>query len=785
MGDRVYLHVGVPKTGTTFIQDVLWRGRTKLARDGVCYPLRRRSEHFAATMDLRGASWGGRRNPDWDGTWDRLARTVGESGAPTAVLSGELLAAADRTAVERAVRSFPDREVHVVVTVRDLARQLVSGWQEQVKHRVSVPLEDFVAGCLELPAASERARRLGSRFWPLHDLVDVVDRWGSGVPSSSLHLVTVPPPGGPRELLWQRFAEVTGVDPELGRVDTARPNTSLAAPEAELLRRYNADHATDVSQAHYDQVVRALLAEHVLVAGGSGAGLVLPPGYADAVHDRSLTVVRTLAGRGHDVVGDLDELVPDVAALRAGRTPVVGAEELADAAVRAVAGFVSELGPLARRLKARRQSAARPTHPPLPRSATSADLQKSRIVTEGGVGEPGPVYLHVGAPKTGTTFLQDVMWHHRDALAESGVLFARRRYSDHFLASVDLRDVADEPAQAAGSWDGVVADTRSWPGPSIISHELFASARPEHVARALRTLGPERVHVVYTARDLWRLLAAEWQEATKHGRSLSFAEYLDDVLDEGPEGTIGRWFWSVHDPTDVLSRWGADLPAERVHVVTVPTTGSDPTLLWRRFADLVGIDPSVVDTSVARPNTSLGAQEVNFLRRVNAALGGRRGGRLSEGEYGRFVKNVLAQEVLTGRPGKATYLPPTERFDQVRGTAERFVAGLRTAGYHVVGDLDELLPRDPGAGAVGPDDATAAELVEVGLDALAGLVRKAATMREEHGIGVEARPPAPADSPPTSTVGRAARLLRRAGAAITRRDRSVSDDGGIQEGGRS
>ncbi len=772
MGDRVYLHVGVPKTGTTFVQDVLWRGRTKLARDGVCYPLRRRAEHFAATMDLRGASWGGRRNPDWDGTWDRLAGTVTESGAPTAVLSGELLAAADRTAVERAVRSFPDREVHVVVTVRDLARQLVSGWQEQVKHRVSVPLTDFVAGCLELPGASERALRLGSRFWPLHDLVDVVDRWGSGVPSASLHLVTVPPPGGPRELLWQRFADVTGVDPELGRVDTARPNTSLAASEAELLRRYNADHADDVSQTHYDQVVRALLAENVLVAGDrSGAGLVLPPAYADAVHDRSLTVVRTLAGRGHDVVGDLDDLVPDVAALRAGRTPVVGDDELADAAVRAVAGFVSELGPLSRRLKARQQSAPPSTHPPLPRSATSADLQTSRNATGGGVGEPGPVYLHVGAPKTGTTFLQDVMWHHRDALAESGVLFARRRYGDHFLASVDLRDVAEEAAQSAGSWDRVVADTSSWPGPSVISHELFASARPQHIARALESLGPDRVHVVYTARDLWRLLAAEWQEATKHGRSLSFAEYLDDVLDEGPEGTVGRWFWSVHDPTDVLQRWGADLPAERVHVVTVPAAGSDPTLLWRRFAGLVGIDPSVVDTSVARPNTSLGASEVTFLRRVNAELGGRRGGRLGEGEYGRFVKNVLAQEVLTERPDKATYLPPAERFDQVRAAAERFVAGIEAAGYHVVGDLDELLPPHPGAGVARPDDVTAAELVEVGLDALAGLVRKAASMREAHGIGVEARAPAPAEDTPSSPVGRAARLLRRAGAAITRRER--------------
>jgi len=32
------------------------------------------------------------------------------------------------------------------------------------------------------------------------------------------------------------------------------------------------------------------------------------------------------------------------------------------------------------------------------------------------------VFLHVGAPKSGTTFLQTVMWENREGLAERGVL---------------------------------------------------------------------------------------------------------------------------------------------------------------------------------------------------------------------------------------------------------------------------------------------------------------------------------------------------------------------------
>ena len=33
-------------------------------------------------------------------------------------------------------------------------------------------------------------------------------------------------------------------------------------------------------------------------------------------------------------------------------------------------------------------------------------------------GHPSRVFVHVGAPKTGTTFLQEVLWKNRKALGE-------------------------------------------------------------------------------------------------------------------------------------------------------------------------------------------------------------------------------------------------------------------------------------------------------------------------------------------------------------------------------
>jgi len=51
---RVFLHVGEPKTGTTFLQQVMWRNRSELAAQGVVLPGHHPQDHYRASQDLRG-----------------------------------------------------------------------------------------------------------------------------------------------------------------------------------------------------------------------------------------------------------------------------------------------------------------------------------------------------------------------------------------------------------------------------------------------------------------------------------------------------------------------------------------------------------------------------------------------------------------------------------------------------------------------------------------------------------------------------------------------------------
>ena len=136
------------------------------------------------------------------------------------------------------------------------------------------------------------------------------------------------------------------------------------------------------------------------------------------------------------------------------------------------------------------------------------------------------VLLHVGAPKTGTSFVQDILFTNREALRERGILYAADRHDAHFLAALDLMELpwGGLEREAAGAWDRLADEVREWPGTAIISHEILGRASRVQVARALESLGhPDtEIHVVFSARDLVRQIPAEWQENVKHRRTKTY-----------------------------------------------------------------------------------------------------------------------------------------------------------------------------------------------------------------------------------------------------------------------
>ena len=176
-------------------------------------------------------------------------------------MSHEILANASRQQVRRALDSFGDAEVHVVLSVRDLVRQIPAEWQENVKHRRTVGYGEFLDRITD-PA---RPGELASWFWGVQEVPDILDRWGGTLPPDRVHVVTVPKPGAPRDLLWQRFTEVLGLEGVDLALETDRANPSLGVPETVLVQRINKRvNGGVLAGEDYRQFVRELLAHRTL-----------------------------------------------------------------------------------------------------------------------------------------------------------------------------------------------------------------------------------------------------------------------------------------------------------------------------------------------------------------------------------------------------------------------------------------------------------------------------------------------------------------------------------------
>jgi hypothetical protein len=345
------------------------------------------------------------------------------------------------------------------------------------------------------------------------------------------------------------------------------------------------------------------------------------------------------------------------------------------------------------------------------------------------------VLLHVGTPKTGTSYLQDVLFRNRRSLTDQGILYPAERFDGQFLASLDLMRLpwGGLEREAVGAWDTLAEAVRRHRGTSIISHEILATASRSQVGRALESVGHgdgAEVHVVLSVRDLVRQIPAEWQENVKHRSSLTYARFLEQIRDPARESRIATWFWGVQELPDILNRWGHELPPERIHLVTVPPPGGAPELLWKRFSQAFGLDGIDLDLHAERANPSLGVPETALIRRINKSANRQ----LDPPDYRPMVRELLAHQTLSRRTRSPRLALPPDVHPWAREVQASWVSEVRERGYDVIGDLDDLAGPPPPKRYSDPDAPDERQVAGAAVDAIKALLLENARLR-----GVEAR----------------------------------------------
>ncbi|MDL9935540.1 sulfotransferase family protein [Gordonia sp. ABSL1-1] len=349
----VFVHIGLPKTGTTHLQDRLWRNRDlALGSSGLLYPGNVISDHFHAAVHLQPGRYLDWVDPAFAGTWPKLLGQI-KAWPQTSLLSHELYSTAtsEQIAVLMDDLSFAD-EVHVIATVRDLGRQLPSVWQENVKNQRRASFADFVtsvrahtpdaiadarAGAADAPMA-ERGDE--EPFWEFQNYVGILDRWARAVGPEHVHLVTVPirGAGDDGDSLWDRFLSVMGVDPQALTIPVPSLNSSLSAAQTEFLRGLNTRlQPDDIEWQRYERVIKGQLIGEILFEAPGGRAQGVTPAQSEWVSGQADRMVASVRSAGYSVAGSLDDLtVSPAGSVSAGPTT----EEVLDVALDTMAAMV-------------------------------------------------------------------------------------------------------------------------------------------------------------------------------------------------------------------------------------------------------------------------------------------------------------------------------------------------------------------------------------------------------------------------------------------------------------
>jgi hypothetical protein len=339
VAERIVVHAGTMKSGTTYLQNVL-RGFDAQLRDaGWLYPATwdRAHEvpsHERALGGLVGSAipWltadaQAARRP----AWERLQAAAGDWPGPV-LLSAEALAVMDEGGIAALLGSLPATRFRIVITARDLGRVIPSSWQQHVRNGRTDSYAAYLAMIRDARGGGGQPSGPGT-FWRSYRLPDVVRRWRAGPGVDEVVIATVPHEA-PTAELWRRFREASDLPatipaepPEVPRV---LAHVGATASEALIVEAI-------VRQLEHEGVplaVRSARARMVLVGAllprkRRGSPLRLPAAWVEEVAGWASADVEELYASGVPIVGSLDDLlVVD----RGADGPIAPPEEVAEAA---------------------------------------------------------------------------------------------------------------------------------------------------------------------------------------------------------------------------------------------------------------------------------------------------------------------------------------------------------------------------------------------------------------------------------------------------------------------
>jgi hypothetical protein len=304
VAERVVLHIGTMKSGTSFVQSALASNPAVLDAAGARYLAAKFGRQAKAVRDMY-------RHPARPRRWDAMAREARLFDGDAGVISMEFLSFAQDEQVEHFLAPLADLRVEVVLTVRDQFGAIPAQWQTFTRNFGTDGWDTYLRR-IDAPSFGRRRRsRAAVTFRRAQDVVGILGRWSADSRVASVTVVTLPPPGAPREELWRRFCRAARLPIEHAELGEVHENTSLGYASCDVLRRLNV-HLDDVKPRFYRKVMRPLARDALAPLRASETRPELHRRGAELATDLNRQIRDTVSRSSFGLVGSLDDLpVPD------------------------------------------------------------------------------------------------------------------------------------------------------------------------------------------------------------------------------------------------------------------------------------------------------------------------------------------------------------------------------------------------------------------------------------------------------------------------------------------
>jgi hypothetical protein len=271
--------------------------------------------------------------------WHDLVREVRHASEPRVVISSEFFSEATSEDIATIVDDLEPTRVHIVVTLRPLARILASQWQQFVQAGTQTAFDDWLVAMFDHKETGQ-----APLFWRRHRHDELLARWAAVVGPSNVTVIALD--DRDHTMVLRAFEGLTGLPSGTLKTPVDRSNRSLTQAEVEAVRAFNRRAAGEaLDKPLLARLMRSGAATYMKEREpGPGEPRIDTPQWAlDRAGEVAREMVDRIAASGVRIVGDLEAMAQVPRGSGDGDRPA-GTAIPPDVAARTAVGIVLSAG---------------------------------------------------------------------------------------------------------------------------------------------------------------------------------------------------------------------------------------------------------------------------------------------------------------------------------------------------------------------------------------------------------------------------------------------------------